>query len=217
MRRTSTTSNALLGLLALRPSWSTWELAQQMGRNLRYFWPRAESRVYDELRRLDAAGLVRADRGRVGRRPRTTYEITAAGRRHLERWLAAEPRATYLESEALLRVLLGRLAGEVELRTAVAQVRADADAIIAVSQDVADEYMSGTAPFQDHVRVRALVFDYLRRHATAMSEWADAAEAHLDAIQGASDADADAAGVELIARSHKSLAASLALRRSPLP
>lgn len=207
MPRTSTTANALLGLLALRPSWSTWELAQQMRRNLRFFWPRAESRVYDELRRLDAGGLVRAERGRTGRRPRTTYAITPAGREELERWLATPPRGTYLESEPLLRVLLGRLAGEQELHAAVARVRADAEELEAVAAQVADEYLAGTAPFQDHVRVRALVFDYLRRQATAMQEWADAADAHLAALRELPEAAGDAAAVDLIARSRRALRA----------
>ena len=37
MRRTATTANAILGLLALRPEWSTWELTKQLRRNMRFF------------------------------------------------------------------------------------------------------------------------------------------------------------------------------------
>src|SRR5260221_635909 len=54
MRRSSSTANAILGLLALRPSWSTWELTTQLRRNMRFFWPRAESRIFAEARRLEA-------------------------------------------------------------------------------------------------------------------------------------------------------------------
>ena len=50
-RRTATTANAILGLLALRKEWSTWELTKQLRRNMRFFWPRAESRIYDEAKR----------------------------------------------------------------------------------------------------------------------------------------------------------------------
>ena len=58
MRRTATTANAILGLLALRPTWSTWELATQLRRNMRFFWPRAESRVYEEVKRLHERGFA---------------------------------------------------------------------------------------------------------------------------------------------------------------
>jgi PadR family transcriptional regulator AphA len=46
-RELTTTSYAILGLLAIKP-WSTYELAAQMRRNLHYFWPRAESNLYAE-------------------------------------------------------------------------------------------------------------------------------------------------------------------------
>ena len=46
-RPLTTTSYAILGLLSLRP-WTTYELAQQMQRALGQFWPRAESKLYEE-------------------------------------------------------------------------------------------------------------------------------------------------------------------------
>ena len=51
-RRTATTANAILGLLALRREWSTWELTKQLRRNMRFFWPRAESQIYEEAKGL---------------------------------------------------------------------------------------------------------------------------------------------------------------------
>ena len=52
MPRRTTTASALLGLLALRPAWPVYELTKQLRRNMRFFWPRAESRIYDEARQL---------------------------------------------------------------------------------------------------------------------------------------------------------------------
>lgn len=171
MARTATTANALLGLLALRPEWTTWELTTQLRRNMHFFWPRAESRILAELKRLDADGLVRARKESVGRRPRTVYAITAAGRRHLDAWLALPPRATTLESEPLLRVMLGDLGDVDALGRALDQVERDALDVLAVGRAVAAEYEAGTAPFQDQVHVRAFVFDYLTTHATGMLDW----------------------------------------------
>ena len=56
----STTSHAILGLLSLR-SWTTYELAKQVQRSIGWFWPRAERKLYDEPKRLVAAGLARSE------------------------------------------------------------------------------------------------------------------------------------------------------------
>ncbi|HEY7257597.1 MAG TPA: PadR family transcriptional regulator [Gaiellales bacterium] len=200
MRRTATTSNAILGLLALRPRWSTWELATQLGRNMRFFWPRAESRIYDEARALDQKGLARATRTMHGRRQRTTYAITARGRRQLRTWMATPPRATTLECEPILRVLLADLGTADELLTAIAQVRADGEAVLAVGRVVGAEYLAGTAPFQDDVHARALVLDFLSHHAIALIEWADRAEQAVAGWTDATDSERAAAAVETVRR-----------------
>jgi PadR family transcriptional regulator AphA len=189
VRRTATTANALLGLLALRPKWSTWDLTKQLRRNMRFFWPRVESRIYDEARALVERGLARDRRTYTGRRPRTEYAITAKGRREFQRWLATPPRATNLECEALLRVFLGDLGTTEQLMVALEQVRADGDAILAVGRVVADEYLAGAAPFQDQVHVRALVFDFLSSHALMLREWAGRAERAIAAWPGLTPAE----------------------------
>jgi PadR family transcriptional regulator, regulatory protein AphA len=186
VRRTATTANALLGLLALRPSWSTWELTKQLRRNMRFFWPRVESRIYDEARTLVTRGLARDRRSYTGRRGRTTYTITAKGKRELQRWLATPPRASSLECEPLLRVFLGDLGTHEQLLVALEQVRADADAILDVGRTVAAEYLAGTAPFQDQVHVRSLVFDFLSSHALMLRAWAERAEATVTLWPGTS-------------------------------
>jgi DNA-binding PadR family transcriptional regulator len=198
MSRTSTTHNGLLGLLALRPSWSTWELVSQVRRNLQFFWPRAESRVYEEARRLENAGLARTEHGFTGRRRRTVYTITPAGRRRLRAWLARPPRPTALECEPLLRVLLADLGTQEQLLAAVGQVRADADAILEVGRVVGSEYLDGTAPFQDDVHARALVFDFLATHALQMRRWADRTEQRVTAWADEGSAERAAAALETI-------------------
>ena len=50
-RTLTTTSYAVLSILALREH-STYELTRQMKLSLHYMWPRAESNVYAEPKRL---------------------------------------------------------------------------------------------------------------------------------------------------------------------
>src|SRR5512146_465260 len=128
---------------------------------MRFFWPRAESRIYADAKALVDRGWVRSETVEYGRRTRTVYQITPAGQRALRTWLAAPVRGTALECEPLLRVFLGDLAGDTRIRSALDQVRADADAILDVGRRVAAEYLTGTAPFQDQVHLRAFVFDFL--------------------------------------------------------
>lgn len=198
-RTTATTGNAILGLLALRPTWSTWQITQQLRRNMRFFWPRAESRIYDEARALVDRGLATSVVTHTGRRPRTTYKITTAGRRHVREWMATPPRPTNLECEPVLRILLGRLGTHEALHVAVAQVRTDALDLLAVGRTVADEYAAGSAPFQDDVAYRSLVFDFLSSHALALLAWADRADAALTAMATQSPEEAAAAGQRRVA------------------
>jgi DNA-binding PadR family transcriptional regulator len=188
MRRTATTGNALLGLLALRKEWTTWELTKQLRRNMRFFWPRAESRIFDEARSLVTKGLTRDRRTYTGKRATTSYAITADGRKALRAWLATPPKPTTLECEPLLRVFLGDLGSIEQLRVATEQVRRDGHAILDVGRVVGAEYLAGSAPFQDQLHLRALVLDFLSNHGRMLIEWADGTDAVLDAWPRASEA-----------------------------
>jgi PadR family transcriptional regulator, regulatory protein AphA len=199
--RTSTTAHAVLGLLALRRRWATTELTDQIGRNMRFFWPRAASRVFAEAKGLVEQGwATSATEPRSGRGAptRTLYRITPAGRRRVRDWMATRPRPTTLECEALLRVLLADLGTVDDLRRAVQSVASDADDIIGVANVIAEEYLSGTAPFQDDVHVRALVFDYLAGFATNARDWAGRAEAYVDRWSALDDDGRTAAALDLI-------------------
>ena len=68
-QRLTTTSYAILGLLAVR-SWSTYELTRQMEWSLGRFWPRAKSKLYEEPKKLEALGLATSRQETMGRRKR---------------------------------------------------------------------------------------------------------------------------------------------------
>src|SRR5260221_5565008 len=103
-RRLSTTSFALLGLLAIR-GWNAYDLNQQGHRSIGRFWPRADSNLYEAAKSLVDHGLARATREFVGRRPRTVYSITPAGREALSRWVAESGKGPVTEFEGLLQVV----------------------------------------------------------------------------------------------------------------
>ena len=174
----TTTSYAILGQLAWGEA-TTYELVKAMGRNLRFMWPRAESRIYDEAKRLTGAGLAVARPSKTGRRRRTVYAITRAGRRALREWLASPPEGISLEHGPLLRTFLGREGRPEDLLVAVSAVREHAEGMLAIATTIADEYLEQRHPNQDEVHLRALTFDYLYRWAQLNLDWADRTEAEL--------------------------------------
>ncbi len=99
----TTTSYAILGLLAVKP-WTTHELVQQVDRSMRRMWPRAQSKLYEEPKKLVAHGYARSSDDSIGRRRRTRYTITAAGRRALAAWLQLPGDGPVLEFEQLLKI-----------------------------------------------------------------------------------------------------------------
>ncbi|WP_187968355.1 PadR family transcriptional regulator [Aquibium microcysteis] len=170
----TTTSYAILGHLALR-DWTMYDLAQQMRSNVHFFFSRAESQVYAEPKRLVACGLASASRQMTGRRARTLYAITDAGRRELDRWLA-EPEAAKgpdLEFEALLRVFLSPLGRPEHLVGALEQVRDNLSEMFEAAEQVGGAYRGGTAAFQHHVLTRSMVYDFLVSFAELADDWAE--------------------------------------------
>lgn len=97
------TSYAVLGLLAVKP-WTTYELARQSERSLRFFFPRAERAVYLEAKRLVTLGWAQSKKESTGRRTSTVYRITAAGRRALRAWLEMPSASTQVQSESALKL-----------------------------------------------------------------------------------------------------------------
>lgn len=186
----TTTSFALLGLLAVRAEgWSAYELAQQMSRSLHYVWPRAERNLYDEVKLLAARGLARTREEPVGRRPRTVYSITVAGRRALGSWLGEPSAPMTLESEALVRVFFAEQGTVADLLGAIRSIRAEAEDTerqVAAMVRTLDE---DGGEFPSRLHVIALMGKLLFTHREAVRRWADWAEAEVGRWEGATLAD----------------------------
>jgi PadR family transcriptional regulator, regulatory protein AphA len=169
----TTTSYAILGLLAIKP-WTAYELAQQMERSLRHFWPRAESRVYEEPKRLARLGLARATTQAVGQRTKTLYTITPKGRRTLGSWLekpaTADPQ---LEFEGLLKVFFSEHASKPAALAHLDDIRAWADGRAVESIQITRSYLDGEAPFPERLAQIVVVGRLLTDFADMVRTWAD--------------------------------------------
>jgi PadR family transcriptional regulator, regulatory protein AphA len=170
--RLTTTSYAILGLLAIR-SWSTYELTQQMDRSLGRIWPRATSKLYEEPKKLVKHGYATARRDRVGRRPRTVYAITAEGRRALSAWLAEPAPGPTLESEQVLKVFFADHGTRDDALATVAAARSWAEDRNADNRAVGAAYLAGAGPFQDRLATNVITARFLTDFYRMVAEWAD--------------------------------------------
>jgi DNA-binding PadR family transcriptional regulator len=175
----STTSYAVLGMLAVRP-WSAYELTKQMRRSLAYCWPKAESVLYDEPKRLVRLGLASAYQEPAGGcRTRAVYTITDAGRASLRTWLATTPAPPRFELEPLLRLLYADHGGRGDLDQAVATARTWARAETERGLAQLEEYHDDGGPFPDRLHIIVLFADLCARLIETIDDWAAAARAEI--------------------------------------
>jgi PadR family transcriptional regulator, regulatory protein AphA len=175
----NTTSFAMLGMLAIRP-WSAYELAKHVDHSLRPLWPRARSNLFNEPKKLVVHGLALASDETVGRRPRTVYTITPAGRRALRGWLGSPGAGPVLEFEQLLKVFFVDHGTKADALRAVASIRAWAQERTEENSAVARSYLAGTGPFQERAAVLSLVGGFLSDFADMVASWADWATGIID-------------------------------------
>lgn len=120
----STTSYALLGLLAFDDATSTagltgYELKQRADRTLRFYWVSpAMSQIYTALSRLHRHDLVDPVESKSGRRTTRHYRITATGHEALGDWLkTSDVDFPVLKHPTALKLLMGRLMAPEDLES----------------------------------------------------------------------------------------------------
>jgi PadR family transcriptional regulator, regulatory protein AphA len=182
----STTSHAILGLLSLRP-WTTYELAKQVQKSLGWFWPRAERKLYDEPKRLVAAGLAKSERAMTGARPRTTYTVTKQGRNALAKWLDEPPAPPILEFEAMVKVFFADGGSLEQLRATLTAIGESAEVRVTAIQAKIDEHLGADAPFSERLHLNALGLRFIRDHERTFRDWSRWALAQTEQWRSTTD------------------------------
>ncbi|MBV8958601.1 MAG: PadR family transcriptional regulator [Actinobacteria bacterium] len=169
----STTSHALLGLLAIRP-WTTYELAKQVQRSLDWFWPRAERKLYDEPKKLAEDGLVKSEKEMTGARPRTVYGITRKGRDAQRKWLSEPPMPPSLEFEGMVKVFFADGGTLEQLRATLRSIAETAEEHVTdLEEKIGTLGVSDAFPERRHLNAIGLRFhvDH-ERHLAQWARWA---------------------------------------------
>ena len=155
-RPLTTTSYAILGVLAIRP-WSAYDLTRYMRTSaVRRCWPRTESRLYAEPKNLVAHGFARATREYTGRRSRTVYSITRAGRKALARWMGERAARWETEDEALLKMLLADHGTPEQLLATIRGAMQDLHETVTTMMEISERVVAGQALLPERLHVTAL-------------------------------------------------------------
>jgi DNA-binding PadR family transcriptional regulator len=167
----TTTSYAVLGLLAIKP-WSSYELTRQMDRSLGHIWPRAQSKLYEEPKKLVVHGLAKASEEQVGRRTRTVYAITPKGRRALSTWLREPGEGPVLECEQLLKVFFSENGTKADLLRTLEATSAWAEERLVRSLAVGRPYLDGEGPFPERGAQLDLTARFVNDFYLLVLQWA---------------------------------------------
>ena len=195
-RALTTTSYAVLSVLSLRDH-STYDLISQMQRSMHYMWPRAESNVYAEPRRLVEAGLATAREEWNGQRRRTVYSITKAGRAALAEWIASPSARPRYESEALVKVMFAENGSRDDLLASIRAIAADAAEGVRHFQEIADRYAAQQGEYPQRFGLSGLALRLAAEQQATTLRWAAWAEAVVTGWESPLGADA-AWGIETL-------------------
>ena len=152
-----------------------------MRRSLHFFWPRAESNLYAEPKRLVAAGLADVREEWNGDRRRTVYSITDRGREALREWLTTPPADARVESEAHLRLLYANYGSKTTSSRRSSRSRTTRRKRSTTTWELLTEYARGEGLFPDRIHVNALVGSLSVEQARAAVRWTRSAR---EAVEG---------------------------------
>lgn len=136
---------ALLGFLTTEPA-SGYQLAQEFGESMGWFWYASYSQIHPELRRLEEQGLVNSEVSTADGRGTRIFSITPAGEADLRRWLAAETEYPPVRDPERIKLIFGDMLSLPEIRAHLEQHRKHNEALLAAYLQQLREVRQGTFP-----------------------------------------------------------------------
>jgi DNA-binding PadR family transcriptional regulator len=162
--------HGLLGLLAEGPA-SGYDLARRFTEVLGSIWPAQHPKIYAELNKLAAEGLVEVES--EGPRRRKAYRITDAGVAEVKRWLTEVDVAHTMRLQPLLRSLFFWMMDTDEL-----QRHLEAEATY--YRDLADQYRDyaarkdrGEFGYSEQTQSMRVTIEAGIRVYSALADWAE--------------------------------------------
>lgn len=107
-------------------SGSGLDLTRRFDRSIGFFWTATHQQIYRVLARMEGDGWVRSEHvAQQGRPDKKVYDVTAAGRRELERWLAEPLGREQYRSDLAVKLRAASYGDRGPLLEEVAALRAE--------------------------------------------------------------------------------------------
>jgi PadR family transcriptional regulator, regulatory protein AphA len=150
-----------------------------MGLSVGRVWPRAESKLFEEPKKLVEHGYASAREEKVGRRPRTVYSITPAGRRALAAWLADPGKGPLLEFEGLVKLMFADHGSRADALKTIARAKAWAVEMNAGNIAAGERFATGEGRYDERRAPTLLIGAFLTDFYALVAQWAEWAEAEV--------------------------------------
>jgi DNA-binding PadR family transcriptional regulator len=152
------------------------DLVQMARREQRLYWAGAESKIYEQPKRLEKLGYLTSQKTPGKTRERTHYQLTDKGVRALQDWLALRSPFPRIQNEAAIRIQASDLANDPSVILGSLQpLREEINELAATL----DESESGESPSADRRRQLKLLHSLGRRLLRAHLEWIEEVEQEL--------------------------------------
>ncbi len=110
MAKSNKSRFAIMGMLALAPKSSGYDIKKMMEESTQYFWKESYSSIYPVLGVLIEEGLIMQHEDvSKSERQRNIYELTDVGRRELKEWLNKPVECEQFRNELLLKLFFGEI------------------------------------------------------------------------------------------------------------
>lgn len=152
------------------------DLVQMARREQRLYWAGAESKIYEQPKRLEKLGYLTSRKTPGKTRERTHYQLTEKGVRALQEWLVLRSPFPRIQNEAAIRIQASYFANDPSVILRSLQPLREEIAELAATLD---ESESGEAPSPDRQRQLKLVHSLGRRLLRAHLEWIEEVEQAL--------------------------------------
>jgi PadR family transcriptional regulator AphA len=152
------------------------DLVQMARRGQRLYWAGAESKIYEQPKRLEKLGYLTSEKTPGKTRDRTHYQLTDKGIRALQEWLALPSHFPRIQNEAAIRVQASDLAEDPSvILQSLKPMRED----IAELAGILDEAEEREPQFPHRRRQLRLLHSLGRRILRAHLDWIEEVEQEL--------------------------------------
>ncbi len=123
MAKSNKSRYAIMGMIAIAPKSSGYDIKKLMEESTQYFWKETYSSIYPTLKELVNEGLIEEHEVSKSGRQRNLYELTAEGKRELQAWINKPVEYEQFRNELLLKLFFGEFAAPATTRKHVEEFR----------------------------------------------------------------------------------------------